>query len=122
MRTLLTTVIILLSTVAAVHAAEQIEPNAGSWQTWVISSGRDFRVPPPPGDADGAEIGELKDLANKRDPATRDIIAYWDVGPPSYRWQQLALDEALRNNLNWQWAIRDFALMHVAIYDAMVAA
>ena len=48
MRTLLTTVITLLSTLAAVHAAEQIEPNAGSWQTWVISSGRDFRVPPPP--------------------------------------------------------------------------
>jgi membrane-associated phospholipid phosphatase len=33
----------------------------------------------------------------------------------------LALDEALRNNLNWQRAIRDFALMHVAIYDAMIA-
>jgi membrane-associated phospholipid phosphatase len=64
----------------------------------------------------------LKDLAKKRDPATSDIIAYWDVGPPSYRWQQLALDEALRKNLNWQWAIRDFAPMHVAIYDAMIAA
>jgi len=122
-RTLLTTAIALLGVLAAAYAAEPTEPNAGSWKTWVIASGRDFRVSPPPGNADAnAEIAELKDLANNRDPVTRNIIAYWDVGPPSYRWQQIALDEALRNNLNWQWAIRDFALMHVAIYDAMVAA
>jgi hypothetical protein len=25
----------------------RIEPNAGTWQTWVISSGRDYHVPPP---------------------------------------------------------------------------
>jgi hypothetical protein len=121
-RTLLTTAITLLVLLAAAHATEQIEPSAGSWKTWVISSGRDFRAPPPPGDANAkAEIAELKDFANKRDPTTRDLIAYWDVGPPSYRWQQLVLDEALRNNLNWQWAIRDFALMHAAIYDVMIA-
>ena len=29
-----------------------IEPNAGNWRTWVISSGRDYRVPPPPGSAE----------------------------------------------------------------------
>ena len=28
---------------------DQIEPNAGNWRTWVISSGKDYRVPPPPG-------------------------------------------------------------------------
>jgi hypothetical protein len=27
----------------------QVEPNAGKWRTWVISSGRDYRVPSPPG-------------------------------------------------------------------------
>ena len=31
------------------HPEAQIEPNAGKWRTWVISSGRDYRVPPPPG-------------------------------------------------------------------------
>ena len=30
----------------------QIEPNAGKWQTWVISSGKDNRVSPPPGPAE----------------------------------------------------------------------
>ena len=44
----------ILFTVALVVSARaqdtpsQIEPNAGSWKTWIISSGKDFRVPPPP--------------------------------------------------------------------------
>jgi membrane-associated phospholipid phosphatase len=102
---------------------DQIEPKAGTWKTWVISSGRDFRTPPPPDVATTtAEISELNALAKQRDGVAKDLIAYWDVGPPSYRWQDIALDEMLRNNLPWQWAMRDFALMHAAIYDAMVAA
>jgi len=112
---------ILLAFTSPAQAREQIEPNAGSWKTWVIASGRDFRAPAPPNDA-GAEIVELKALAGQRDAAAKDLIAYWDVGPPSYRWQQIALEEAMRNNLPWQWAVRDFALIHAAIYDAMVAA
>ena len=24
------------------------EPSAGSWRTWVIASGREYRLPPPP--------------------------------------------------------------------------
>ena len=32
------------------HAGDQVaDPNAGKWRTWVISSGKDYRVPPPPG-------------------------------------------------------------------------
>ena len=61
-------------------------------------------------------------LATQRDATAKDAIAYWDVGPPSYRWQEIALDQTLRNNLPWQITIRDFALLHVAIYDAMVVA
>ena len=30
------------------HRHGQIEPHAGQWRTWVISSGKDYRVPPPP--------------------------------------------------------------------------
>jgi hypothetical protein len=35
-------------------------------------------------------------------------------------WQETALDEALRNNLNWRWAFQDFVLVHVAIYVGSV--
>jgi hypothetical protein len=124
MRRLLTSAIMLASVIATARAADdQIEPKAGTWKTLVISSGHEFRAAPPPNEAaTTAEIGDLKSLANQRDAAAKDLIAYWDVGPPSYRWQEIALDEVMRNNLPWQYAIRDFALMHVAIYDAMVAA
>ena len=113
--------IALVAGLAAAQAGEEIEPNAGKWKTWVIASGHDLRTPAPPNDA-SAEIAELKTLAQQRDAATKDLIVYWDVGPPSYRWQEIALDETMRNNLPWPYAIRDFALLHAAIYDAMVAA
>jgi membrane-associated phospholipid phosphatase len=114
----------IAATIAAAHAAgDQIEPKAGNWRTWVIASGSEFRLPEPPSDAaTAAEIAELKKVAGERDARANELIAYWNVGPPSYRWQQIALAEALRNNLPWNYAIRDFALLHVAIYDAMVAA
>src|SRR5262245_22446277 len=104
-------------------AGDQIEPKAGLWKTWVISSGREFRAAPPPNDtATAAEIDELKSLASKRDAAMADLIAYWNVGPPSYRWHEIALSETMRNGLSWNFAMRHFALLHVAIYYALVAA
>ena len=39
---------------------QSIEPQAGTWKTWFISSGKDFRVPPPPIlDNTGQMISEL---------------------------------------------------------------
>ena len=124
MRRLLTSAILLVAAITAAYAGgSQIEPKAGTWKTWVISSGREFRVAAPPNEAaTTAEIGELKNLASKRDAAAKDLIAYWNVGPPSYRWHDIALSEVMRNNLPWPFAMRDFALLHVAIYDAMVTA
>jgi membrane-associated phospholipid phosphatase len=124
MKTLFTAMILLIAAgVAAYAAGDQIEPKAGTWKTWVIASSGEFRAPAPP-DAAGtaAEIAELKRLAGNRDAATTELIAYWNVGPPSYRWQQIALAETMRKGLPWNYAIRDFALLHVAIYDAMIAA
>ena len=34
------------------QASNQIEPNAGNWRTWVISSGEDYLVAPPPNPAE----------------------------------------------------------------------
>ena len=99
------------------------DPQAGTWRTWVISSGREFRVPPPPDRATtDKELDQLALLAATRDATTLNRIAYWDTGGPSYRWSELAIAEHLRNGQPWQIAARDLGLMHIAIYDAMVAA
>jgi hypothetical protein len=72
---------------ARAEPAGAIEPQAGTWKTWVIPSGGDFRVAPPPDRATTEkELDELAQIATARDQAALDRIAYWDTGAPSYRW------------------------------------
>ena len=125
MRAITLAVRLLLSGLPAAYAGQNapVEPQVGTWKTWVISSGHDFRVPPPPGVATTAqELDQLTQLAAKRDQAALDVIAYWDTGSPSYRWSELMVTELLKNGAPWQLSARDLSLMHIAIYDAMIAA
>lgn len=101
----------------------QIEPEAGAWQTWVIESGSQFRLDAPPDEtATAAEIEELAAMAAERDDAALGQIAYWNAGPPAYRWNQIALAAINKRAMPAPMALRDLALLHAAIYDATVAA
>ena len=125
MRVILCALTLLVAGQLSTHAQEAalIEPQAGTWKTWVIGSGTQFRVPPPPDRAaTEKELGELARIAATRDGAALDRVAYWDTGSPSYRWSEIAVAEHLRIGVPWQIASRDLALMHIAIYDALVAA
>ncbi len=116
---------LLVADLLSAHAeqAGTGEPQAGTWKTWVIASGRQFRVPPPPDRAaTEKELGEVAQMAAKRDGAALDRVAYWETGAPSYRWSEIAVTELLKNGTGWPVAVRDLALMHIAIYNAMVAA
>jgi membrane-associated phospholipid phosphatase len=68
------------------------------------------------------ELDQLAQLVSARDHVALDRIAYWNTGGPSYRWSEIAVAEHLKNGTPWQIAARDLALMHIAIYDAMIAA
>jgi hypothetical protein len=97
-------------------------PSAASWKTWTISSGKELRLAPPPDDqATLAEIGELRKLVDER-AVDHDRIAFWDAGPPSYRWVEVAVDRIEAGPLKGLNAARHIALVNVAIYDATVAA
>src|SRR5262245_49123331 len=92
-------ILLLLSGVIAASAEQAMAPDrdAGTWKTWVISSGKDFRVPPPPDrDATEKEAVEVAKLTASRDQAALDQIAYWDTGAPSYRWSELATTEYMK--------------------------
>ena len=95
-----------------------IEPLAGNWHTWVISSGSAITVPPPPdANASRAELGTLKSQ-QARDGGMADTIDYWDRGWPGYRWQEIALAEAQANPRANLW--HTMALLSIAIHDATV--
>ena len=123
MRTLLLTVVLLILVGTPALAPPlpdlDIEPTAATWPTWVIGSPASLRPPPPP---TVSEADELRALAHRRDATTQRMIAYWDAGPPSYRWNELAVAEALRQHDYSHVALRGLALLHVALDDALVAA
>ena len=106
------------------------DPDAGNWATWV-ADGAALRPSPPP-DATSAqtarEIDEIVRLQSAVTPELEAMIRRWDVTPTA-AWHQLALDR-----LGFYWALlpdvraatparsaRAFALLHVAMYDALVA-
>lgn len=95
----------------------------GTWPTWLLTSGDQFRLPAPPNRAATlAEIKALKAMAGQRDAATLNQIAFWNTGAPAYRWNELFITEALKRNMNTLVANRALALLNAAIYDATVAA
>src|ERR1039457_5938081 len=75
---------------------QSIEPQAGTWKTWFISSGKDFRVPPPP-DV-GTTAGELRwlhDAVAELNPDIVDSMRFWSAGAPAYQWMELINNRAL---------------------------
>ena len=103
-------------------AVNGTEPDAGRWKTWVLASGSQIAVPPPPDDAaTDRELTALRELASQRDEKATDAVRYWDTGDPAYRWNEIALEAAMRHE-NWDDGSRTTSNLNVAIYDAIVAA
>jgi membrane-associated phospholipid phosphatase len=102
--------------------ADRIEPEAGGWRTWLLESGAELRPPAPPDRiATRSEIAQLRALGDQRDEAALDQVSYWNTGSPSYRWNEIAITEGLKEGIAIA-AYRVLALVNIAIYDATVAA
>ena len=100
-----------------------VEPTAGKWPTWVLTTPDQVHVPAPPEQATTRqELRTMKMLTNQLDAKTRDQVAYWDAGSPSYRWIEIALNQFKSKPIANPRISRGMSLMNVAIYDAMVAA
>jgi membrane-associated phospholipid phosphatase len=114
-----------------------VEPEAGTWKTWVLAPGLTFAImhqddeitihnlqPPAPPDAAAtkAELAQLKDMAARRGAAARARIRFWDAGSPAYRWQEVAVAASVRDSLTPLPGARVFALLSIAVHDALVIA
>lgn len=101
----------------------QIEPGAGKWQTWVLKAGNELRPAAPPDKAaTQKELTELAKLSEQRDAKALAQITYWDAGSPNYRWNEIALAQVQSKPITNPRVGRLFALLNVAIYDAVIAA
>ena len=112
-------------TASAQTVSGPIEPRAGTWKTWVLKSGSELRLrPPPDAQATASEIQELRALAGRRDAAALERIRYWDFSSPAYRWNEMLTDTAAPQNFGagGGLGIRAFAMLNVAIHDALIAA
>ena len=100
------------------------DPTAGTWRTWVISSGSAFRPEPPP--LPGSErfewdVQELLFLSRTRTTEQANVARFWASESPSARWEVFIQEEIDRRRLGAVRAARALALASVATYDAMVA-
>ncbi len=98
-------------------------PAAAEQRPWVLDSPAQFRLPPPPdADTTRSELQELRAIVAQRDAAATQRAAWWGAVAPSYRWQQIALEESMREGLPVNIAARRLAVLHTAIADALLAA
>src|SRR5688572_30776372 len=71
-----------------VHVTAQVEPTAGNWKTWFITSGKEYRLPSPPSNSKD-EFAQIISAQSKLDAAGIQNIAFYNAGPPGYRWYNM---------------------------------
>lgn len=89
---------------------------------WLAESGAELRNGMPALKRPDAEIRELAAIVAKRTAGDVERARWWDAAPPAYRWNQIAVEEMLDAFVTTTPAIRNLALLHTAIDDAMAAA
>jgi len=112
-----------------VFARDPLEPAAGTWRTWNLRSGRQFRpaAPPRPGSAAyDQELREVYRVSRTLTDEQRAIAKRWAQGPgtstPSGHWNQIALRLARARGFSLRRTARLLATLNTAQADASIAA
>jgi membrane-associated phospholipid phosphatase len=106
------------------HTAIPFDPLAGTWRTWIISSGSAFRPLPPPLPGTShftSDLAELQQLSVSRTAGQADTARYWATEAPSSRWEVFMDTEIASHNLGPMHASRALALASTAMADALIA-
>jgi membrane-associated phospholipid phosphatase len=113
-----TTLFLMALVFIAVQLQAQLEPTAGNWKTWFITSGRDYRLPPPASYKE--ELAQVLDQQKNLDAAGRQQILFWNAGAPGYRWQDI-INKLWTTDTGRYGALANM-LLGAATYDATIAA
>lgn len=100
----------------------------GQAQTFFLTSGDQFRPPPPPafGSAEFlAGLAEVRQISDTRTFVQDSIAKFWafptgTFGPQGY-WNQVGSDLIVRYHLDERRAAHTLALMNMAAFDAIIA-
>jgi PAP2 superfamily len=108
--------------------APPLEPLAGTWRTWNISSGSRFRPGPPPAFGSkryAREVREVYDVSQALTTKQKRIADFWSDGagtitPPGH-WNAIALDLIRSHRLSDRAAAHLLAALNTAQADAFIA-
>jgi hypothetical protein len=92
-----------------------------AWRTWLLASAAELR-PAAPAAPTAEEAAELQAAQERRTDAAAEIVVRWGTGPAVLPWTGIALDLIKTHKPNPVRAARALALLHVALYDATLAA
>ncbi|MEP7027658.1 MAG: phosphatase PAP2 family protein, partial [Candidatus Eisenbacteria bacterium] len=99
-------------------------PMAGTWSTWITTSGAEFQPEPPfpCGSAeDLAEVAEVVAVASARTAEQIAIVHKWADHSPPALWNDRMDAQILDANLDAKTAARLQAYVNMAMYDAFVS-
>ena len=105
-----------------------LEPLAGTWRTWNVRDGAQFRPGRPPAYGSGAfdaEVDQVYEVSQTLTAKQRRITDYWADGagtvtPPGH-WNRIALDDIGAARLSTLRASELFAALNTAQADAFIA-
>ena len=105
-----------------------LEPLAGTWRTWNLSDGSQFRPGPPPAYGSPrflAEMNEVYAVSQTLTAEQRRIADNWADGPgtatPAGHWNLIALDLVRAANWSTVRSSRLFSALNTAQADAFIA-
>lgn len=86
---------------ASVYAPANVDENAGTWKTYVLTSPTDITVAEPKAISSAdylAEVASLKQQASNLTSAQQDAVTYWGAGA-AYRWNEIGRELCARYNI-----------------------
>lgn len=113
---------------SAVPPAPPVGASLGQALTFLLTSGAQFRPPPPPAFGSPeylAALDEVRQVAINRTPEQTAIAVFWAFPPGTYAppgyWNEVAAGLAVEYRLNERRAAHLFALLNMTGYDGIVA-
>ena len=88
---------------------------------WLVKSYSEIANPILPANTRN-EIAELKTAVARRSPEDIERLRWWTTGGPTYRWNEIILDEMQASFVTLPLAARHLALYQAALDDALVVA